>query len=78
MGLAKKPLYLQAMQRVLIVAGLAILVVGLAWPLLARIGIGRLPGDILIRRGGFTLYVPIVTCLVVSAALSLILWLFRR
>jgi hypothetical protein len=66
------------MQRVLIVVGLAILAVGIAWPFLVRIGIGRLPGDILIRRGGFTLYVPIVTCILVSAVLTLLLWIARR
>jgi hypothetical protein len=65
-------------QRWLIVVGVALVAVGLAWPLIARLGLGRLPGDILIRRGGFTFYAPIVTCLVISAALTLALWLFRR
>ncbi|HEX5048202.1 MAG TPA: DUF2905 domain-containing protein [Gammaproteobacteria bacterium] len=66
------------MQRTLIVVGLAIVVVGIAWPLIAKLGLGRLPGDIRVRteHGGF--YFPIVTCLVISAVLSLVLWLLRR
>jgi hypothetical protein len=67
-----------SLQRLLIVVGATILVVGLLWPYLARLGIGRLPGDILIRRSGFTLYAPIVTCLILSVVLSLLFWLFRR
>jgi hypothetical protein len=43
-----------SVQRLLVVVGLAIAAVGLAWPFLARLGLGRLPGDILVRRGGFT------------------------
>lgn len=65
-------------QRLLIFLGLALLVVGLAWPLLARLHLGRLPGDIVLRRGGFVFYAPLMTGLIVSAALSLVLWLMRR
>ena len=64
--------------RVLIVTGLAILILGLLWPVLAKLGLGRLPGDIVIRRDHFSFYFPIVTSLVVSAVLSLILWLVNR
>ncbi len=66
------------MQRALIVIGLVLLVAGLAWPWLAKLGLGRLPGDIRIEteNGGF--YFPIVTCIVVSIVLSLLLYLFRR
>jgi Protein of unknown function (DUF2905) len=65
-------------QRLLIGLGLVILIVGIAWPVLSRIGFGRLPGDILIQRGGTSFYFPIVTCIIVSIALSVILWLFNR
>ena len=65
------------MQRTLIIVGVLILVVGLLWPWLANLGLGRLPGDILIQRDGFTFYFPITTMLIVSAVLTLILWLFR-
>lgn len=66
------------MQRALIVLGLVILAAGLAWPWIAKLGLGRLPGDIRIESesGGF--YFPIVTCLVISVVLSLLLWFFRR
>jgi hypothetical protein len=54
------------MARFLIVVGLAILLVGVLWPYLSRIGLGHLPGDIVIRRDNVTFYVPLVTCLLVS------------
>lgn len=66
------------MQRTLIVIGLIILVVGLLWPWLSRLGLGRLPGDIVIKRDGGAFYFPIVTCLVISAALSLVFWFLRK
>ena len=65
------------MPRTLIIVGVLILVVGLLWPWLANLGLGRLPGDILIQRDGFTFYFPITTMLIVSAVLTLIFWLFR-
>ena len=66
------------MQRLLIGLGLVILVVGIAWPIITRIGLGRLPGDIVLQRGGTSFYFPIVTCIVISIVLSAILWLFNR
>jgi len=65
-------------QRGLILVGAAILVVGLAWPWIARLGLGHLPGDVVIRRGAVTFYAPIVTCILLSVVLSVVLWLFRR
>jgi hypothetical protein len=64
------------MGRVLVVAGVVLIVVGLL--VKAGLPLGRLPGDIVIRRGGSTLYFPIVTCILASVVLSLIGWLFRR
>jgi hypothetical protein len=61
----------------LIVVGAVLLFAGVAWPLLSRY-IGRLPGDVVVKREGWAFAFPIVTCLVVSAVLSLLLWLFRR
>ncbi len=66
------------MQRFLIGLGLLILIAGIAWPLLSRIGLGRLPGDIMVERGGTTVYFPLVTCIIVSVVLSAVLWLFNR
>jgi len=65
-------------QRTLIVIGAALVVVGLLWPWLGRLPLGRLPGDFMFDRGGFRLYVPFTTMLLVSAVLSILLWLFRR
>ena len=66
------------MQRTLIVLGVVIAAIGLAWPWLRRLPFGRLPGDIHVVREGFSFHFPIVTCIVVSIVISLILWLFRR
>ena len=66
------------MGRFLIGIGILLVILGLAWPFLARLGLGRLPGDILIERDGFRLYVPIVTSLLISAVISIVIWLIRR
>lgn len=62
------------MQRLLIIAGIVLLVLGLLWPLIRRIGLGRLPGDIVVERPGLTFYFPIVTSIVISVVVSLLLW----
>jgi len=63
------------MGRILVITGIVLVAAGLLWPYLARLGLGRLPGDIAIRgeHGGF--YFPIVTCILVSLVLTLIFWL---
>jgi hypothetical protein len=66
------------LSRWLIAIGLVLVVVGLLWPWLSKLGLGRLPGDIAIERGNFTFYFPIVTCLIVSIVLSLVFWLMNR
>jgi hypothetical protein len=66
------------MQRLLIVLGAGFLLAGLAWPWLARLGLGRLPGDIAVRHGNSAFYFPIVTCVLISVALSLLFWLINR
>jgi hypothetical protein len=66
------------MMRFLITLGLVLIVAGLLWPYLSRLGLGRLPGDIVIERAGGTFYFPIVTCLILSVALSALMWLFGR
>jgi hypothetical protein len=66
------------MSRTLIVIGVTLVAVGLLWPWISRIGLGRLPGDIVIGRGNFRVYLPIATCLLISLGVSLLLWLFRR
>jgi hypothetical protein len=66
------------MARILIVLGLVILAVGLLWPYLGRLGLGRLPGDIVIERENVTFYFPLMTCLLVSLFLSVVFWLVNR
>lgn len=55
-----------------------IAILGLLWPWIARLGLGRLPGDLVIDRPGLKFYAPFTTMIVVSVVLSLIVWLFRR
>lgn len=66
------------MSRLLIIIGLILVALGLLWPWLTRLGLGRLPGDLVIERDGFTVYFPITTAILVSILLSLILWLIGR
>ena len=66
------------MMRFLIGLGLVLIVVGVLWPYLSRLGLGRLPGDIVIERPGGTFYFPIVTCLMLSIVLSALLRWFGR
>jgi hypothetical protein len=65
-------------QRALIVIGVLLVVAGLAWPWLSKLGLFRLPGDIVIERENFRFYLPITSMILLSLLLSLILWLFRR
>ncbi len=66
------------MQRILIILGIVLLVVGLGWPWLQKIGLFRLPGDIVIERENFRFYFPITSMIILSLVFSLLLWLFRR
>jgi len=71
---------LQAFGRLLIVMGLLLAILGVLLVLAGRIPfIGRLPGDIVYQRGNFTLYIPLMTMLIVSLLLTILLnLLFRR
>lgn len=66
------------MSRLLILLGALLIVLGLLWPLLPNLGLGRLPGDIVIEREGLRVYLPLATSLLVSLVLSLVLWLLNR
>jgi hypothetical protein len=62
----------------LITLGLVLLVTGLAWPLLAKIGLGQLPGDIrIVRAGRVVFYFPLTSCILLTLVLSLLARLFR-
>jgi hypothetical protein len=64
--------------RLLIGIGLLLLVVGLAWPLLGKLGLGHLPGDIVIERGNSRFYFPLMTCILLSILASAVIWLLNR
>jgi len=66
------------MSRTLIIFGLVLVATGLLWPFLSKLGLGRLPGDIVIERENFTFYLPLGTSLLISFVLSLIFWLLGR
>jgi hypothetical protein len=66
------------MQKPLIIIGIIILAIGLLWPWLGKIPIGRLPGDILIDRPTLKVYIPITSMVLVSIVVSILLWLFRK
>lgn len=66
------------MSRFLIVLGIVLVALGLLWPFLQKIGLGHLPGDIVIERENFRFYLPITTSVLISLALSLLFWWLGR
>ena len=64
--------------RLLILFGAILLAAGLVLTAAGRLGLGKLPGDIVYRRGNFSFYFPLMTSILLSVVLSLLLWLFRR
>ncbi|MGD9671489.1 MAG: DUF2905 domain-containing protein [Hyphomicrobiaceae bacterium] len=64
--------------KLLIIFGLVLIALGVLWPVATKLGLGHLPGDIVIERENFHLYVPLATSLLISIILSAILWLFSR
>ncbi|KPJ89343.1 MAG: hypothetical protein AMJ53_15835 [Gammaproteobacteria bacterium SG8_11] len=66
------------MSRLLIIIGIVLVILGLAWPLIQKLGLGRLPGDIVYEKDNVRFYFPIVTSIIISLILTLIFWLFRK
>lgn len=66
------------MAQLLITIGVILVLAGLLWPLLQKIGLGRLPGDIVAQRENFRFYFPLASSIVISLILTLVFWLFRR
>lgn len=66
------------MSRFLIVLGLVLVAVGILWPLIQKTGLGRLPGDLVLGRENFRVYIPITTSIIISIVLTLVLWLLNR
>ncbi len=66
------------MSRTLVIIGILLIAIGLLWPVIQKTGLGRLPGDIIIRRENFSFYFPLTSSILVSIVLSLLFWLFRK
>lgn len=66
------------MQKALIFIGIILILVGLLWPWVGKLPLGRLPGDIIIDKPGFRLYFPITTMIFISVLISVIIWFFRK
>ena len=68
---------LKTMRKALVILGLIVLLIGLFWPWLGRIPLGRLPGDIIISRPGFKFYFPITTSIIISIIIAVIMRIFK-
>ena len=66
------------MAKWLITIGVICVALGLLWPLITKLGLGELPGDMRVERKGYSFFFPITTCIVVSIVISVLLWIFRR
>jgi len=66
------------MNRILVALGASLILLGLGWSWIRRLPLFRLPGDIVIDRPGFRFFFPVTTMLLLSALISLIVWLVRR
>lgn len=66
------------MQQLLIALGILLLVLGLIWPWISQLPLGRLPGDIHVERENFSFHFPWMTGILISIILSLVLWWFRK
>ncbi len=66
------------MSRALIVIAIILVVMGALWPWLQKTGLGRLPGDVVVEKENFRLYIPITSAIIISVVLSVLLWFFRR
>ena len=65
------------MQKILIISGIILLLIGLLYPYIKKLGLGQLPGDILFKTGNSTFFFPVITCLIISIILTIIFNLFK-
>ena len=65
-------------QKSFIIIGILFILIGLLYPFLKDLGLGKLPGDVIVKKENSSFYFPIVTCIVVSVVVSLILMFFRK
>jgi len=66
------------MQKKIILFGAFLILLGILWPYLKKIGLGSLPGDIKIIKENYSFFFPITTCILVSVFLSILFWLFKK
>ena len=66
------------MQKLFIILGLIFILIGIFFPLLAQLRIGKLPGDFVVKREHFTFYFPLATSIILSILLSILFWFFRK
>ena len=66
------------MQRTLIIIGIVLLIAGILWPWLSRLGLFRLPGDIYVEKENMRFYFPITSAILISIVISVVLWFFRK
>jgi hypothetical protein len=65
-------------QKILIAAGILILIIGFLWPWIVKLPIGKLPGDIVVDKPNFKFFFPITSMILVSVIISLIIWLIKK
>ena len=65
------------MQKILIILGTIILIIGILYPYIKKLGFGQLPGDMIFKSGNSTFFFPIVTCIIISLILTIIINLFK-
>lgn len=65
-------------QKILVISGLAILILGILWPWISKLPIGKLPGDIVVDKPNFKMYIPITSMIIISLVISFIIWLIRK
>lgn len=65
-------------QKILILSGIAILIIGILWPWISKLPIGKLPGDIVVDEPNFKMYIPITSMIIISLVISFIIWLIRK
>ena len=66
------------MQKIFIILGAIFILIGLLWPVIEKLHLGHLPGDIVIKKENINFYFPIVTCIIISVIISILLWIFKK
>jgi hypothetical protein len=66
------------MNKWFILIGVVLIIIGIAWPWIGRLPIGRLPGDIIVSKPNLKIYFPITTMVIISIILSVIMWILKK